>query len=304
MRAIDLFAGAGGFTTGAEAAGVRVVWAANHWQAAVHIHAANHPHVQHSCQDLHQANWQQVPPHDVLLASPACTGHTNARGKDRPHHDAARATAWAVVSCAEAHRPAFVLVENVPEFMGWSLYPSWLDAMHRLGYSVAEHVVDAADFGVPQHRVRLILLCTRSRARLQLETPRLSHVAASSVIDWQSGRWSDVSKAGRSLKTLARIEHGRSRHGQRFVAPYYKSGSGLSGRSIDRPLGTLTTRARWAVVDGTRMRMLTVDEERAFMAFPAGYQLPANVALAKHMLGNAVPPPIPEWFLRRIQEVA
>ena len=34
MKAIDLFAGAGGFTTGAELAGARVIWAANHWRAA------------------------------------------------------------------------------------------------------------------------------------------------------------------------------------------------------------------------------------------------------------------------------
>lgn len=33
MRAIDLFAGAGGFSTGATMAGARVLWAANHWPA-------------------------------------------------------------------------------------------------------------------------------------------------------------------------------------------------------------------------------------------------------------------------------
>lgn len=37
MRAIDLFAGAGGFSTGAVMAGCKVVWAANHWAAAVDI---------------------------------------------------------------------------------------------------------------------------------------------------------------------------------------------------------------------------------------------------------------------------
>jgi len=37
MRAIDLFAGAGGFSTGAAMAGARVVWAANHWPTAWHL---------------------------------------------------------------------------------------------------------------------------------------------------------------------------------------------------------------------------------------------------------------------------
>ena len=61
MNAIDLFAGAGGFSTGAQMAGCRVVWAANHWQAAVDVHASNHPGTAHACQDLHQTDWRTVP---------------------------------------------------------------------------------------------------------------------------------------------------------------------------------------------------------------------------------------------------
>jgi hypothetical protein len=81
MKAIDLFAGIGGWTLGAKRAGVRVVWAANHWRVAVDYHAANHPETMHACQDLHQANWLEVPRHDFLLASPCCQGHTRSRGK-------------------------------------------------------------------------------------------------------------------------------------------------------------------------------------------------------------------------------
>jgi DNA (cytosine-5)-methyltransferase 1 len=76
MRAVDLFAGLGGFTEGATRAGVQVVWAANHWKAAVDVHARNHPHTDHACQDLRQADWGSVPAHDLLLASPACQGHS------------------------------------------------------------------------------------------------------------------------------------------------------------------------------------------------------------------------------------
>lgn len=79
MNAIDLFAGAGGFSTGALMAGCRVVWAANHWRSAVEVHAINHPGALHVCQDLHQARWQDVPAHDIMLASPCCQGHSKAR---------------------------------------------------------------------------------------------------------------------------------------------------------------------------------------------------------------------------------
>lgn len=75
MKGIDLFAGLGGSSTGARMAGVDIVWAGNHWQKAVEIHAMNHPGAQHVCQDLHQANWEKVPKHDIMFASPCCQGH-------------------------------------------------------------------------------------------------------------------------------------------------------------------------------------------------------------------------------------
>ncbi len=304
MKAVDLFSGAGGFSTGATMAGCSVVWAANHWPTAVQWHAANHPDTTHACQDLQQADFREAPAHDILLASPACQGHSLARGKEQPHHDAQRATAWAVVTCAEVHRPAAAVIENVPEFTRWVLWPAWCAAMGALGYSLAPMVLDAADHGVAQHRRRLFVVATRSKHPIELRLEPRAHVPASAVIDFSAGRWSDIHRAGRSTRTLARIASGRQRHGQRFVAPYYGSGSGDTGRSLSRPLGTITTRDRWAVIDGDRMRMLSADECRAAMGFPAGYQLPATHKDAVHLLGNAVCPPVARDVIQALQEAA
>lgn len=288
MKAIDLFAGAGGFSTGATMAGVQVVWAANHWPAAVQVHTNNHPATQHVCQDLQQANWTQVPAHDLLLASPACQGHSKARGKNLPHHDAQRATAWSVVSAAECHRPELIVVENVPEFACWTLYASWCAAMHALGYALSPMILDSADHGVAQHRRRLFIAGTRSKHPVQLKLQRRAHVGSAQIIDFDAGRWSAINKPGRSPSTLARITSGRKAHGERFLTAYY--GNEQGGRSLSRPVGTITTRDRWAVIDGDRMRMLSVDECRKAMGFPASYQLPTRAKDAMHMLGNAVVP--------------
>lgn len=83
IKASDLFAGLGGSSTGAEMAGAEVVWAGNHWPAAVEAHKANHPGAIHVCQDLHQADWSLMPRHDLMMASPCCQGHSKARGKRR-----------------------------------------------------------------------------------------------------------------------------------------------------------------------------------------------------------------------------
>lgn len=302
--AVDLFAGAGGFSEGAEEAGVKVVWTGNHNPIAVHYHRINHPGAIHVCQDLHQADWRLVPPHDFLLASPCCQGHSPARGKDRPHHDTQRSTAWAVVSCAEYHGESVVLVENVPEFTRWKLYPAWLQAMNALGYAIAPHLIDAADHGVPQHRERLFLVCTKSKHPLELKLPRRPHVPVSSVIEWKQHAWTPISRPGRSAATLRRIAAGREKFGERFVAPYYGSGSGTTGRSIDRPLGTLTTRDRWAIIDGDRMRMVQLSEARAVMGFRPTYQLPSVKRDGMQLLGNAVSPVVVTDIINAIRAAA
>jgi DNA (cytosine-5)-methyltransferase 1 len=303
IDAIDLFAGAGGFSEGARRAGCRILWAANHWPAAVECHSANHPDTQHVTQDLHQADWTTVPKHDLLLASPACQGHSRARGKNRPHHDAARSTAWAVVSALEYHRSPVALIENVPEYLKWALYPAWEMAVRALGYSVAPHIVDAADFGVPQNRVRMFLVLTRSKHALYLDLPKPGkYVPAAQIVDWNAGNWSPIDRPGRAESTLERIANGRKEYGDRFTISYY--GGSMNGHSLDKPFGTITTRDRHALIDGSRMRMLIIPESQAAMGFRPDYWLPDSHELALHLLGNAVPPPMATGLINALKAAA
>ena len=127
-------------------------------------------------------------------------------------------------------------------------------------------------------------------------------MACGQIIDFDAGKWSPINKPSRSENTLRRVACGRQTYGARFVAPYYGSGSGLTGRALDRPIGTITTRARWAVIDGARMRMLSVDECRKAMGFPQGYCLPKRQKDAMQMLGNAVVPAVARDLIKAIQE--
>lgn len=292
MKAIDLFAGLGGFTEGAEQSGLTVLWAGNHWQQAVDTHKLNHPHTQHLCQDLHQANWEQVPSHNVLLNSPCCTGHTKARGKERSYHNAQRSTAWATVACAEVHRPEFIVTENVVDFLDWELYPAWESALKLLGYTLSPNIIDAADLGIPQHRIRVFIVCTKTKAPLIIPQPTMPHVPASSLII-EDDRWSPVNKPGRAEATLRQIENGRKKWGSRFLVAYY--GNEKNGRSLDVPLGTISCKDRFALVDGDRMRLLRIPEYKRGMAFRDDYILPDNHKDSLRLLGNAVVPAVAKY---------
>lgn len=139
---------------------------------------------------------------------------------------------------------------------------------------------------------------------MQLALPRREHAPIADVIEWDAHKWNRIDRPGRSSKTLQRVAAGRAEFGARFVAPYYSSGSGLTGRSVHRPIATITTRDRWAVIDGQRMRMLQVPEAKAAMGFPARYALPGSHKEALFMLGNAVCPPVAADLLTAIRVAA
>lgn len=306
--AVDLFAGLGGWTLAATRARCRVVWAANHNARAVAVHRRNHPQTEHACQDLQQADFHRVPRMDLLLGAPACQGHSQCatRGGDgrrgsAPKHDADRSTAWAVVSCAEVHQPPLGLVENVVEFMRWVCYPAWCAALGSLGYSIGEHIVDAADFGVPQHRRRLFLTLTRSRAPLRLKLPQRERVPFGACIDEAAGGWAPV--RGKSSGIRARVAAGRSRFGRADFLTQHVTGH--PGRALSQPIGTITTAcSHWHLVRGDKMRPLSIGELRRGMGFPDDYYLPDSIGLATELLGNAVAPPVGEAVIRAALEAA
>lgn len=295
---VDLFCGAGGNSYGAHLAKVRVVFAANHWPLAVDIHQKNHPDSQHMCQDLHQADWRLVPRHDLLIASPACQGHAKARGKERKHHDATRSTALAVLGAADYHRPQDIIVENVVEFLKWHGYAGWKKMLEDFGYFVTENIMNAADFGVPQSRIRLFITASRKKA-LVLKSPMRRHVPANSFLDWNGGEWTNIRGAGLVTDTMARIRAGRKKHGKRFLVAYY--GNEKGGRSIHRPIGTITTNDRFMLIKENKYRMLSVDETRIAMGFPRGYILPRQKKEARKMLGNAVVPAMMKEFINQVR---
>jgi DNA (cytosine-5)-methyltransferase 1 len=304
VTAIDLFAGIGGNTQGAQKAGVRVVWAGNHNRMACRYFGANNPHVTPACQDLRQADWRQLPKHWLGMASPSCKGHTKARGKEQPHHDEDRSTAWAVIDYVEHWLPEVLLVENVTEFLNWLLYPLWRAALEALGYVLNPLILDAADHGVPQHRVRLFIIANRGRHALPLQLEKQPHVPVKNIINLNQGTWSKIDRPGRALNTLRRVRNGRAEFGDVFVMPYYSNGSGLTGRSIERPLGTVTTVDRWAIVRGNEMRMVSVDEYRAAMSFDRDTKLPPTKEEAVLLLGNATCPEQITDIITAIKEAA
>jgi DNA (cytosine-5)-methyltransferase 1 len=307
MKFVDLFAGWGGFTEGATAAGGRLVCAANHWPLAVEAHAQNHPEGDHWCQDLRQADFSLLPAYDVLLASPACQGHSQAaqparkrNGGVRQTHDAYRATAWAVVDCVEVTRPRAVLVENVADFTRWQHYDLWLECFRRMGYRLTAKVLRASRMGVPQRRDRLFIAAALDR-EVSLDFAREDEPGFGPCIDWDAGtNWRPVREG--TVKVRERIANARRRLGaKRFLTQHVTNHPGVG---LDEPIRTITTKDQWAVVDGDLYRPLTVRENARAMGFPDSYGWPRRAKRKELIrgLGNAVCPPVAERLFTRVAD--
>ncbi|NBV62526.1 MAG: DNA cytosine methyltransferase [Rhodobacteraceae bacterium] len=302
MRAVDLFAGAGGWSTAAVRCGIEVVEAVNHWPTAVATHQANHPTTRHTCASLHGYDPRRVSPApDLVLASPSCTGHTRARGRERAHHDEARATAHAVTDLVDAWRPDWLVVENVAEFLLWDRYPAWRMDLECMGYRIAHTVLCAADFGYAARRRRVYIAATRTSAPIRLPVQPLfsPRRAVAEVIDWSDPGEPIEGRFGAT--TLAQIEAGRVAHGRRFLCPYYGSQRAEARTDpVDRPCGAVTTHDRYLVINGDHARFLSIPELLSLQGFPPDYLLCGTRADQIKQIGNAVHVGMGERVLKEI----
>lgn len=308
MRTVDLFAGFGGFTLAARSAGCKVVWAGNHWQLAVDVHATNHPETEHVCQDLRQADFTRLPALDLLLASPACQAHSSASQPNQvPKHDADRATAWAVIDCAEATLPKAIIVENVLRFREkWVLYPVWKAGLRALGYHLTELVITASRHGVPQRRTRLFIVATRKpavSALLDLHDAANRYVAEPAFaphVEWSEGDWRPVAEASEDAQI--RFAAAVRNHGPRCFSQHV---TGHPGVGLGEPLRTITTKDQWCAIRDGLYRPLLVREYARAMGFPEEFWLP-DVSRAEQVrgIGNAVSPPPARKLIERVMEIA
>ena len=300
MKAIDLFAGLGGMSEGARLAGVDVVWAANHWDVAVRAHQMNHPAAQHVCQDLRQADWTRLPRFDLLLAAPACQGNSTAsQPRRRAHHDALRATAWAVVDCADVTEPRALVVENVLSLRRWRLYPLWCAALERLGYRLTDIEVTATDYGVPQRRTRLFVVGTR-KGFFRLRSRVTSEPAFGPCVENDVGGWSSVASTPPGARE--RMVGAVRRHGPRVLVQHV---TGHRGVPLYEPIRTITGQRQWVLVEGDRFRYLTPRELARGQGFPDTYRLDGlSFSDAVLAIGNAVVPPVGAAVVRAVAEVA
>jgi len=303
IRAIDLFSGAGGSSWGAQKAGVKIVAAFDMWKVAASTYQNNFPKATFYTGKLEnrspRALAKKLGRIDLILASPECTNHSPAKG-GKPRCEESKKTAYQVIRFARAFKPRWIVIENVVSMRGWKRYLYFKRRLEKLGYKIREQVLNAAEFGVPQSRRRLFLLCDRVRQPAEIiPTRRGKPKSASSFVD-MNGRYSfsPLKTKTRAKPTLARARRAISHVGSRasFLMVYYGSDAAGGWQRLGAPLRTITTLDRFALVrpngSGHKMRMLQVPELKVAMGMRGMKFIKGTRRDRVKLIGNAVCPPV------------
>jgi DNA (cytosine-5)-methyltransferase 1 len=236
---------------------------------------------------------------DLILASPECTSHSPAKG-NKPRCEKSKNTAFQVIRFAKAFQPRWIVIENVVSMRNWSRYSEFKRKLEKLGYHTHEQVLNAMHFGVPQSRRRLFVTCDRKRVPLKIKDPARKTRNAKDVVNLNGKyAYTPLKKKGRAKPTLARARRGFRKLGKTkpFLVVYYGSDAAGGWQTLNRPLRTITTVDRFALVKpdakhGHVMRMLQVPELQAAMGM-SGMNFPHGTRRDRiRMIGNAVCPPV------------
>ena len=177
MNAIDLFCGAGGFSAGFEDAGIDVRYGVDTDERALESFEANHEGtgIRH---DISEG----VPPEledlevDVVFGSPPCQGFSDARGSRRLDDDRNQLV-FSFIQWVAHFEPDYVMMENVAGMT--TIGEAFLEAIEAefaaAGYRVEWETLNAADFGVPQTRERVIYCGVREDLAVEPSLPTGTH---------------------------------------------------------------------------------------------------------------------------------
>ena len=161
--AITFFAGAGGACAGLEQAGFEVIWANEFYSPIADIWQLNHPSATLDRRDILKIPIEDIPDADLLWASPPCPEHSLAKynrtgGTGREDTSIAKKLGAIIM----AKLPEAIAVENVPGYAKSHSFEHLLTVLSHCGYNVSWAVLNAADYGTPQSRQRLILVARLS----------------------------------------------------------------------------------------------------------------------------------------------
>ncbi len=338
---IDLFSGCGGMTLGfcdARFGGAfRSVFALDHDPAAAASYAHNFgPHGRQGDVEYWASGREPVPSARVVIGGPPCQGFSLLnRGR---RGDARRALWEPYMDIVEACGAEAFVIENVRWLLNSPEHAAIVRRAESMGFAVSSALLNAADYGVPQNRLRAFLLGIRGDTPPPFP-PEPTHFPPA---EGRAPAWRTVREAigdlpaplgvdcnaapppldlhfGRrptpkSLLRYKAVPPGGNRFDLQRTAPHLtpacwvrktSGGTDLFGRLWwDRPSVTIRTEffkpEKGRYLHPEKHRPITHREAARLMGFPDDFRFLGNKSDIARLIGNAVPPPLAGAVARHV----
>ena len=329
--AIDLFSGCGGMTVGLKRAGFNVLCAVDVDPLSNNTYKANHKDVllwETNIRDLEPAEVKSIlglktGDLDLLTGCPPCQGFSTMRTLNGAFviDDPRNNLLFEFLRFVEALRPRTVMMENVPGLAVDGRFSVFCSRMQKIGYLGDHRILDAAEYGVPQRRRRLIYL-----AGFQMEIPFAEREKKMKTVEDAIG---ELPKAGESNDPVHDIPEKRTPRIIELIRRIPKNGGSRTDLPEEDQLNChkrcngfkdVYGRMAWNDVAPTitsgcfnpsKGRFLHPEEDRAItmreaallQGFPSRYKFPTtrNKSAVALMIGNALPPPFISAHARMIR---
>ncbi len=298
MKVVSLFAGAGGLDLGFVRAGHKIIWANDNYEDAVATYRLNiGNHI--VCGDIAEIPSDDIPDHEILTGGFPCQGFSVANTQ-RKKSDKRNRLYLELLRVLKDKRPSYFLAENVKGILSLAkgkVFDMIVSDFAEAGYDVTHKVLNAADYGVPQNRLRVFIVGVRHGVSPSVDFPAATYAKPS---ERNKGQKSWVS-IGKALKKIPEPDEPHKLHNHTYSKFKLKFNGYLGNRAVDpeKPAPTVTARGddKGGVVvlhHPNNHRRMSARELAVTQSFPLDYEFSGTRSSVYRQIGNAVPPLLAE----------
>ncbi|MCP4607782.1 MAG: DNA (cytosine-5-)-methyltransferase [Planctomycetes bacterium] len=233
--------------------------------------------------DLSSYDPADIPAADVLIGGFPCQDFATCGPRKGLRSDRGKLY-LALVRYAQHHRPKIIVGENVPglaNIAGGEALKIIVGDIEAQGYTAQVWKIFGPDYGVPQNRTRLFIVCVHNDLEGFPEKPEPTHLGKHRSIKW-------------AIEDLEKVHNETiANQSQYFRASKAKKGNGQGDEvsRVDSPAYTVRANAKSRVQFHYSLeRRLTIRECARLQTFPDSFYFPHSATTNLMQIGNAVPP--------------
>jgi len=207
LKFFDVFCGAGGTSLGLKAAGLKPVAGLDISPICAKTYRSNF-RIKVYVMDAFNSNFTEILKDidaDVLVGCPPCQGFSRLKVSRGAQNDPRNGLVEVFAKAVSIMKPTYVLFENVPRVEKHPGFKKLISVLEELGYNYIYGKLNAADYGVPQRRIRLVLVAGPSR--VELPPPGHGKPGSPKVRRGDLKPWRTVREA---IGDLPPVEHGET----------------------------------------------------------------------------------------------